>query len=162
MRHILPVIAGLLLAASTFGSEGITNVTIHLDKVSEWGTYSNLFLSCSMTVSNETNIPFNAGGFFLKIDDLDGKELGRPYSGFIIDMFDFLPALLPAGTNRGLKLLYGPADSPISLSDSVKTIRVRVEGVLYSPSPQNLPSMDVTNIAEAGSITSNIVEVHIP
>jgi hypothetical protein len=166
MRHILAVIAGLLFAASALADQSattLTNVSVRLHDISTWGTGTNLSLKCNITVSNETNIPFNAGGFSMQIYDLDNKKLARSYSGFIIDMFYFSPALIPPRTTKELKLFYnGNGGPPISLPDSVKTFRVRVEGILYSPSPNYWQTAGVTNIVEAGSVTSDTVEVNIP
>jgi hypothetical protein len=157
MRHILAVIAGLLFAASALAGQGITsltNVTIHLHVNSESGTRTNLILFCYMTVTNNTKVPYNATGFALEVNGVDGKKLAKSFAGFIS------PPLLPAGSPVELKLLFGTADSPISLPDSVKTVRVTVEARLFSFSPRDLHT--TKNIVEARSIPSNIVEVNIP
>jgi hypothetical protein len=159
MRHFAPIIAALLLAASALGAQGITsltNVTVHLHVDSESGTRTNLILFCNMTITNKTNVPFTAVGFALEISGLDGKKLARSHAEFI------MPPILAVDSPTELKLLFGTADSPISLPDSAKTFRVRLEVRLYLPSPRDLHTVTFKNLVEAGSITSNIVEVHIP
>ena len=153
------LIIGLLIAANALGDPGSTNVAVALGPVSVLGTHTNLWFDCDVTVNNQTGVPLTVTNLFrsspglaLKITDLDGKELKRVYA-WPLKSWEWTHA---PGRQKEFKLLgYGAKPGKngnvlgISLPETVKTVRLQIEGTLSGSS-------------YSGGITSNVVEVKIP
>lgn len=158
MKELI-TLAGLLIAASAFGGPESTNVTVHLGPVSVLGTRTNMWFDCDVTINNQTRLPLmvtnlfvRSPGLALKVTDLDGKELKRTYA-WPIKSWKWTHA---AGSQKKFRRLgYGAKPGRdgnvlgLSLPDTVKTVRLQIEGTMPGSSYH-------------GSVTSNVVDVDIP
>ena len=153
MKRLL-MILGLLVAAKMFGAD---TVTVKLDEVSPNGFHSNIWYECKFTIHNgssaslsTTNLFTAPPGLALKISDLNGNELTRLHANPWMDYARNSP-LIPPGDSK-FKELYGIGgwhSRPFPLPESVRIVRVRLEGTLTASGFTN-------------RLTSNVVEVNVP
>ena len=159
MKRLLTIL-GLLITASAFGSPDSTGVTVHLGDVSVIGSHTNLEFKCNVIINNQTDVTLIATNLFsmppglaLKVvTDLDGKESKRMYA-VPWEIWKWTIAPGSPQENKGLfyvaKIEQDSVISGISLPDTVKTVRLQIEGMLSGSSYGN-------------SLTSNVVEVEVP
>jgi hypothetical protein len=158
MKRLI-TLTGLLISATALGGPGSTGVAVALGPVSVLGTHTNLWFDCDVTINNQTAAPLTVTNLFvrspglaLKVIDLDGNELKRTYA-WPLKAWKWTHA---AGTQETFKRLgYGAKPGRdgnvigISLPDSLKTVRLQIEGTMSGSS-------------YIGGVTSNVVEVKIP
>jgi len=153
------VVLALLVAASVFGDSTSSNVTVRLGPVSVLGTHTNMWFDCDVTIHNQTRVPLavtnlfvKSPGLALKITDLDNKELKRTYA-WPLKSWEWTHA--PGSQKEFKRLGYGAKPVRdgkvlgVSLPETVKTVRLQIEGTLSGSSYSD-------------GITSNVVEVKIP
>jgi hypothetical protein len=158
MKSLLTIFA-LMIAGSVFGDVAGTNVMVRLGQISVIGTHTNLWFDCDVTINNQTDVPLTVTNLFakspglaLKITDLNGKELKRTYA-WPLKAGEWTHA---PGSEKDFKRLgYGAKPGKngkvlgISLPETMKTVRLQIEGTLSGSS-------------YSGAVTSNIVEVKVP
>ena len=158
MKNLAAILA-LLVAVRALGDSASTNVTVRLGSVSVLGTHTNMWFDCDVTINNQTRVPLTVTNVFrrppglaLKVTDLDGKELKRTYA-WPLKSWEWTHA--PGSQKEFKRLGYGAKPGKngnvlgISLPETVKTVRLQIEGTLSGSS-------------HSGGITSNVVEVKIP
>jgi hypothetical protein len=149
----------LATALTAVSQSAGTDVKVRLDSASAFGTHTNVWFLCNVTVLNgtrstltSTNLFVLSPGLALRIAGLDGKELKRTYAAPLhIWKFAF-----PPHDQRTFKLMYGVPgiaggyqNPGISLPDDAKTVTVQIQGTLSGSSYTN-------------QIASNPVELDIP
>lgn len=158
VKNLIAILA-LLFAVTAFGDSASTSVTVRLGPVSVLGTRTNMWFDCDVTINNQTLVPLTVTNLFvrspglaLKVSDLDGNELKRVYA-WPIKSWKWTYA--PGSQKEFKRLGYGAKPGMggnvlgISLPETVKTVRLQIEGTLSGSS-------------YTGGITSNVVEVKIP
>jgi hypothetical protein len=159
MKQIFLLIVGLLVAVSAFGDAASNNVSVHLGRVAVRGSHTNMWFDCDVSINNQTSVPLTVTNLFvrfpglaLKVADMDGKELKRIYA-WPLKSWEWTHS---QGSQKEFRMLgYGARPGRdgkvigISLPETVKTVRLQIEGTM-------------SGSTYSGGITSNVVEVKIP